>query len=290
MRIADFAYFPSTPTIVDSNRILYTASPFARSSLLHLQEVGELTALQPHTSSRSDLPSYLFFTVVSGEGTLNYQGKNYALESGSCVFIDCMQPYSHTTTNPLWTIRWIHFNGPAMNSIYQKYCDRGGRAVFTPGSLDTAYGIHQSLMTTASSGDYMRDMLINQQLSSLLVEIMKESWHPEEKRHASKRASVLEVKEWIDGHYAESITLDQLAEKFFINKYYLSKSFKAQFGATISSYLTTIRITHAKQMLRFTDKTLDEIGEAVGITPARYLSEVFSSVEGVSPSTYRKQW
>ncbi len=72
-------YFPSTPTIVDSNRILYTASPFARSSLLHLQEVRSLTALQPHTSSRSDLPSYLFFTVVEGSGTLNYQGKTYMM-------------------------------------------------------------------------------------------------------------------------------------------------------------------------------------------------------------------
>ena len=283
-------YFPSTPTIVDSNRILYTASPFARSALLHLQEVGSLTALQPHTSSRSDLPSYLFFTVVSGTGALSYQGKNYNLESGSCVFIDCNLPYSHTTDTSLWTIRWIHFNGPAMNSIYQKYCDRGGRPVFTAASSDIVYKIHEGIMSTAASGDYMRDMIINQLLSSLLVEIMKESWHPEEKRHASKRASVLEVKEWIDQHYAESITLDSLAETFFINKYYLSKTFKAQFGQTINSYLTMVRITHAKQMLRFTDETIDEIGEAVGITPARYLSEVFSSVEGVSPSVYRKQW
>ncbi len=283
-------YFPSTPTIVDSNRILYTASPFARSSLLHLQEVGSLTALQPHTSSRSDLPSYLFFTVVSGMGSLSYQGKDYSLTPGNCVFIDCNLPYSHTTDMSLWTIRWIHFNGPAMNSIYQKYCDRGGRPVFTAASSDIVYKIHEGIMSTAASGDYMRDMIINQLLSSLLVEIMKESWHPEEKRHASKRASVLEVKEWIDQHYAESITLDSLAETFFINKYYLSKTFKSQFGQTINAYLTTVRITHAKQMLRFTDKTIDEIGEAVGITPARYLSEVFSSVEGVSPSVYRKQW
>ena len=41
-------YFPSIPMIVDSNRILYTASPFARGSLLHLQEIGELKALQAH--------------------------------------------------------------------------------------------------------------------------------------------------------------------------------------------------------------------------------------------------
>lgn len=283
-------FFPSTPAIVDSNRILYTVSSFARSSLLHLQEVGELKALQPHTSSRFDLPSYLFFTVVSGEGKLKYQGKEYNLESGSCVFIDCMQPYSHTTDQNLWTIRWIHFNGPEMNAIYNKYCDRGGRPVFSLKALDTVSGIQDDLMSIAGSNDYMRDMIINQLLSSLLVEIMKESWHPEDKRHAAKRASVLEVKEWIDAHYAESITLEGLSSRFFINKYYLSKVFKSQFGTTINSYLTTVRITHAKQLLRFTDKTLDEIGTAVGITPARYLSEVFSSVEGVSPGVYRKQW
>lgn len=283
-------YFPSTPTIVSSKRILYTASTFARSSLLHLQEIGDLTALQPHTNSRSDLPSYLFFEVISGEGTLQYQGKDYDLLPGSCVFIDCNLPYSHTTDKNLWTIHWIHFNGPSMGSVYSKYCERGGRPVFFPESLDVMYKIHESLMSTATSDDYMRDMIINQLLAALLVEIMKESWHPEEKRHSSKRASVLEVKEWIDQHYTEPLSLDALAERFYINKYYLSKSFKAQFGQTISAYLQTIRITHAKRLLRFTNQTLDEIGEAVGITPARYLSEVFSSVEGVSPSTYRKQW
>lgn len=283
-------YFPSTPAIVDSNRILYTASDFARSSLLYLQEIGELTALQPHTSSRSDLPSYLFFTVVSGAGSLLYQGKSFELTPGSCVFIDCNLPYSHTTDTDLWTIKWIHFNGPTLASVYQKYCDRGGQPVFSPPSIDIINDIHTSLMATATSSDYMRDMLINQQLSSLLVEIMRESWHPEEKRHAYKRASVLEVKEWIDQNYSQPITLEGLANRFFINKYYLSKSFKSAYGTTISNYLTTIRITHAKQLLRFTDQSLETIGEAVGITPARYLSEVFSSIEGVSPSIYRKQW
>ena len=139
------------------------------------------------------------------------------------MFIDCMQSYSHTTNENLWSVAWIHFNGPSMAAICHKYCDRGGRPVFTPATSDTVYKIHEDLMSTVASGDYMRDMMINQLLSSLLVEIMKESWHPEEKRHASKRANVLEVKEWIDRHYAESITLDDLASQFFINKYYLSK-------------------------------------------------------------------
>lgn len=231
--------------------------------------------------------------VVSGSGKLTYDGNEYILTSGSCVFIDCRKPYSHST-NPddLWFLQWIHFDGPEMASVYSKYHERGGRVVFSPQDSVSSQmdAVLHSLFEVAGSADYMRDMLINQHLATLLTLLMSESWHPEEKKRATKRASVLEIKEWIDENYASPITLDSLSAQFFINKYYLSKSFKSQFGQKISGYLTTIRITHAKQLLRFTDKTLDEIGEAIGITPARYLSEVFSSVEGVSPSTYRKQW
>ena len=41
--------------VVFSDRVFYTPSSFARTSLLHLQEIGELTAIRPHTSSRSNL-------------------------------------------------------------------------------------------------------------------------------------------------------------------------------------------------------------------------------------------
>ena len=205
--------FSDAPKIVTSNRILYTPSSFARSSLLHLQEVGELTALQPHTSRRSNLSSYHFFTVVKGSGALTYGGKEYVLKAGSCVFIDCQQPYSHTTDDDLWTLRWIHFNGPEMNAIYQKYIDRGGRPAFGSSFLETVYSIHADLMKVASSGDYMRDMRINESLSSLLVCVMAESWHPEEQL-PPKRGGISEVHEYLSEHYNEKITVEDLSARF----------------------------------------------------------------------------
>ena len=74
----------STNSIVTSNRILYTPSSFARSSLLTLQEIGTLEALKPHTSSRDNLQSYLFFYVESGSGKLVYHGKEYVCVTGQC--------------------------------------------------------------------------------------------------------------------------------------------------------------------------------------------------------------
>lgn len=90
-----------TSPIVSSNRVLYTPTAFARSALLYLQEIGSLQAEQPHTSSRTHLSSYLFFCVNSGSGELEYQKRKYKLGRGDCVFIDCQQPYSHSTDKDL---------------------------------------------------------------------------------------------------------------------------------------------------------------------------------------------
>lgn len=278
-------------SIVTSNRILYTPSSFARTSLLHLQEIGELEARKSHTSSRSNLSSFLFFTVVSGSGSLLYNDKVFSLSGGDMVFIDCHNPYSHTTDpDNLWTLRWVHFYGPTMGSIYNKYCERGGRPVFTPEDSAPFFDVFNQLFSTAGSADYMRDMLINQQLSTLLTLVMSESWHPEDATTAKKKASVADVKEYLDRSYGEKITLDGLSVHFFINKYYLTKVFKEQYGQSITAYLLNVRITKAKQLLRFSEKSVEEIGMEVGLGAPHYFSQTFKSVEGVPPSVYRKQW
>ena len=62
--------FSNSPKSVQSTRFLYTASLFARTSLLYLQEIGQLTALKAHTSKRTGLASYLCFYVEKGSGVL----------------------------------------------------------------------------------------------------------------------------------------------------------------------------------------------------------------------------
>ena len=282
-------YF-TTASIVSSNRVLYTPSSFARTSLLHLQEIGELKALAPHTSKRDGLQSYLFFTVLSGVGELSYEGKTYGLQPGSCVFIDCRKAYSHTTSEKLWSLRWCHFYGTTLSFVYEKYVERGGKSVFQTADAAPFLDTLDSLYTLASGSDYIRDMRINEELNHLCTLLMAESWHPEKAVTAPKKMSAVVVKEYLEQHYAEKIALDNLASRFYINKYYLTRVFKEQFGQSITSYLTSLRITHAKQLLRFTDKTVEEIGLECGLGVLHYFSRVFKEVEGVAPSTYRDQW
>ena len=278
--------------IVTSDRVLYTPSSFARDSLLHLQEIGRLTAKKPHVSARDALESYLFILVEKGEGNLTYEGKTYPLKAGSCVFIDCRRAYSHATSkNHPWTLCWCHFDGPTLARIYEKYRERGGRTVFEPENLQELQSTWEGLFALAKGTDYVRDMKINEGLSSLLTLLMEESWHPEEAEEmASKQRLVVPVKAYLDENYSKKISLDELSTKFFINKYYLTRVFKKQYGQSVNTYLLNVRITHAKQLLRFTDKTVEEIGSECGLGALHYFSRVFHEVEGLSPSRYRDQW
>lgn len=279
--------------IIEGSRILYTASSFAKASLTYLQEIGYLKARKPHISSRTYLPSYLFFIVLSGSGTLDYQGENYRLSEKDCVFIDCTKPYSHNTADDLWQIAWIHFNGPTMPGIYAKYEERGGLPVFRPkqeNGTDTFYTSLIKLYETANSSDYIRDMKINDGLAKILSLIMAESWQPDIQRKDTKKQNIIQIRNYLDEHFTESLSLDILAEMIYINKYYLVKSFKQQYGVTINQYIQQKRITYAKHLLRFTNRSIESIGAECGMEQPHYFSRIFKKVENVSPSQFREMW
>ena len=287
----DMNYFTDKNTSsVVSDRVIYTASNFARTSLLSLQETGTLNALKPHTSSRSNLDSYLYFMVMSGRGRLIYDSVEYELKAGDSIFLNCMLPYAHTTERDLWSLTWCHFNGPQMSYIYEKYKARGGRAVFRSQKTDNYQKILDELKGVATSDSHVRDMEINALLAQLLVLLMEDSWNPESEVIQGKRMHVMDVREYIDRHYALDITLEELASKFFINKTYLSEMFKEQYGIALKDYLVSVRITEAKRLLRFTTKTTEEIANMVGINSAAYFSRAFKRVEGVTPTEYRQMW
>ena len=282
-------FFDSKST-VDSERIIYTPSDFAKTSLFYLQETGGLKAKAPHTSSRSNLSSYLFFIVEEGEGQLSYGDEVFSLKVGDCVFIDCKKPYSHTTGVALWKLRWAHFYGPNMSSVYEKYVSRGGKPVFKAKSPSDYIELLSELYAIADSQDYIRDMKIHEKLSGLLVMLMEQSVYTVEKSAFGKLPQLQQVKDYIDRNYTERITLDFLSERFYINKYYLLEIFKRHYGMGVNQYLIHMRITKSKGLLRFTAKTVEEIAYECGMNSPHYFCRIFKKVEGISPSEYRRSW
>ena len=285
----ELSYF--TDRAVRSDRVIYTPAMFAKDALLYLQEVGELTALKDHSSHRKDLESFLFFVVKDGAGEVEYAGETYRLAPGDCVWIDCRKPYCHrSSSDRLWTLQWVHFYGNSVDKVYEKYLERGGRNVFHTEKMSGYTHLLEAVYGVADSEDYIRDMRINEYLQRLLTLLMEETYRPVKDNGSEKQESIRNIKDYLEAHYEERISLEDLAQRFFINKFYLMKRFKQTYGVTVNSYLMQIRITRAKQLLRFTDLPIERIGEKCGIPDPNYFTRAFKKLEGLTPGKYRRMW
>ena len=96
------------------------------------------------------------------------------------------------------------------------------------------------------------------------------------------------VRQYIDQHYKESVTLDLLAEKVSINKFYMAHAFKREYGISPINYLIACRIREGKRLLAETDLSLSQIAAVLGFSSSSYFSQSFRNAEGISPTEYRK--
>ncbi|WP_175486814.1 helix-turn-helix transcriptional regulator [Sediminibacillus halophilus] len=95
--------------------------------------------------------------------------------------------------------------------------------------------------------------------------------------------------DYIDEHYADSLSLGALAEHFHYNPSYLSSYFSAHFHIGFSDYLNQVRIAKAKEILVTSTATVNQVSEMVGYGEPSYFCKVFKRIEGMSPGRYRKK-
>ncbi|MEC0201765.1 helix-turn-helix domain-containing protein [Paenibacillus lautus] len=104
----------------------------------------------------------------------------------------------------------------------------------------------------------------------------------------SGRTSLVEIKEFIDCHYNEALTIGQLAGMANICPKYFVDLFKKTFGQTTIDYLTHVRMNHAKRYLAESDDRLRDIAQRVGYKDEFYFSRIFKKKVGMSPSEYAR--
>ena len=92
----------------------------------------------------------------------------------------------------------------------------------------------------------------------------------------------------VDLRYTENIQLSGLAEKFFCSTAYLSKLFKRYVGMNYIDYVRKLRIEKAKELLKRTNMSIEDISERVGWESSRRFRDAFKELEGVSPKEYRR--
>ncbi len=96
------------------------------------------------------------------------------------------------------------------------------------------------------------------------------------------------VKQYIDSHFKDTITLDELALVSHLNKYYLVHHFNHTYGLSPINYLLEKRIEESKYLLASTDYSMSEIAQIVGFSSSSYFSQSFKRATNHTPVSYRK--
>lgn len=99
---------------------------------------------------------------------------------------------------------------------------------------------------------------------------------------------VLKVIDYLHEHYGEKLTLQALANEFFVSRATLIYNFKKYTNCSLIDFLLNIRLTKSKELLVKGKKGVEEIAELCGFSSANYFGVIFKKKEGVSPVNYRK--
>lgn len=112
---------------------------------------------------------------------------------------------------------------------------------------------------------------------------------PAEPQAISANRQCAAVRRYIDLHFKEALTLEQLAAEGHINKYYLSHAFKREYGISPINYMISKRIEESKYLLAETDLSMSQIAQLLGFSSLSYFSQVFHRSQEISPKEYRQR-
>jgi len=98
---------------------------------------------------------------------------------------------------------------------------------------------------------------------------------------------ITEVVRYIGENYMQDLSIPELAKRFFISRSHLSRTFRKITGLTIIEYLNSVRINHAKKLLRSTGLSVLQISAETGFNSVTHFERTFKKTTGCSPSQYR---
>ena len=239
----------------------------------------------PHTHKHMEL-----FYIVGGRGRFQIQDQLYPVDASNLVII-----------NPNVTHTEVSLNAQPLEYIVlgiegiELSADDNSNGQFS------ILGHFESLEISGCLRNILREMeqknpgyedVCQAYMEILIIRLMRNIALsvPAEPHVISGNRQCAAVRRYIDIHFKESLTLEQLAAEAHMNKYYLSHLFKREYGFSPINYMISRRIEESKYLLSETDLSMSQIAQLLGFSSLSYFSQVFRKTQGVSPMEFRQSF
>ena len=212
---------------------------------------------------------YVIHYIVSGKGIFKTKKGAFELGAGEYFIIRPgeLTFYKADKKTP-WNYIWLGFNGN-LSSHFDSIPDTGS---FTDEQF--FLDIKRTDDNLPKYEEYLTGKLFT--LYSLMFRDEKESV-----KHIHK------VRNFIKRNYMSELSVEDIAQNLGINRIYLSRIFKEEFGMSIKQYIISVRMNYAKQFLE-SGYSVAEVAEMVGYSDSFGFSKMFKSHFGISPINLKK--
>ncbi|MWV46785.1 AraC family transcriptional regulator [Paenibacillus sp. HJL G12] len=99
-----------------------------------------------------------------------------------------------------------------------------------------------------------------------------------------------EIVDYVNRHYDEKLTIEQISSRFYISPSHFCKTFRKSTGFTFTEYLNNVRIKEAKVLLTGGSDKVANIADTVGFESLTHFGRIFKEFTGLSPLKYRQQY
>lgn len=244
---------------------------------------------------------YQIIFVCDGKAEFKIGNKTYYPEKNTLIFISNVEPHESTVIAYPYRRHVIMFKSdflntavsdPLFTSIFKfRPSDYNHILTLDQKSSVKILKIFQQLHEEFQNKELFWENCIRMYLGILLVTLYRisESHFPLSRvDNTSNKKLITDIQKYIEENFMENISLKDVAALFHTDMYYLCHLFKDITGFTFKNYLTLRRISFAKDLLAYTDKSVIQVGLESGFNSVNSFIRTFKKNVGITPYQYKK--
>ncbi len=269
---------------------LYDYSLGAQKYPFYLTSVGHYLCGEGFYTKRDGRSDYQLIHTLSGSAYCTVGGESHALMPGSFVLIDCEKLHEYGVSGSEWTYEYIHFTGEGMRAYTETLIDK--TRILRPAEtalLNAYFHILESRQMGNDEASYAYACaVIALFLSAMVEEVYRQTPTDPAQAYTDRNAGIEPALHYIQAHYMENITLDDLLSVTYLSKYHFCRKFNRVTGYPPYQYITRVRLGKAMSLLRSTDDSVSLISAKCGFANSGQCIKQFAKYIGQTPGAIRK--
>lgn len=253
--------------------------------------------IYPHWHEEMEL---LYFT--KGKAQIRCNNEEYTVEAGDLIVVNCNELHTGINLTSEVSYYCIILHPDILHSRGIDLCDSKFINPILENSIlfrhfirndDGVTACIRELITEYNHRQQGYELAVKSALYGLFVLLMRHHvdtilTDSQVKQRMKNIQRFNKVIQYLDGHYDQDLTLEQVAKVAHMSKYHFCRLFKQMTGHPLSTYLNTLRAEKAEVLLLTTSLSISEVAFQVGFKDTSYFSRMFKKRTGFTPREKRQ--